>query len=202
VIGDKWAFAAQNADYAPPSRADAVLCPRRVGGNLEYDWDDYSAALLVILPPSVGVVHGDPPPRANVKVDVDGQERLMLWFARPARFGDLDNWIARWQVYQLEQGATLDSVAAALNDANRNHRTQEPSIPAPVERIDSGGRANDSGTYWWAGMAVACLGVFTAAAGVLESTLRTILEIVAAALVAAAIAGFVYSNRRRRRSAA
>lgn len=201
VIGDKWAFVANNADYAPPSRSDAPLFPRRVGGNWEYDWDDYSAALLVILPPRVGAVHADPPPRANVKAGDGEEERLLLWFARPARFGDLDNWIARWQVYQLEQWTTLDSVAAALNDANRNYREREPSTPAPVERADSGGQANGSPGYWWAAMVVTCLGLLTAAAGVLDSTLRTILEIVAAVLVAAAIAGFFYSNRRRRRSA-
>jgi hypothetical protein len=199
VIGDEYAFVAKNVDYLPPLKNYADPQCWDSEGVWSYDWDDYAAALLVVLPPGVGASDGFPPPRAIVKREDNGQERLLLWFTRPPGTKDLDNWITRWKVYEIEQGTRLTSVAASLNSANRKHREVASSTRTPAV-IDSGGEGTESPTYWWASAALACIGLFIGAAAVPSAALRTALEAVAAVLIVGAIIGFAYARARRRRS--
>src|SRR6266852_5292798 len=60
LIGDKYAFVAKNVDYLPPLKNYADPQRWDSEGGWSYDWDDYAAALLVVLPPGVGASDGFP----------------------------------------------------------------------------------------------------------------------------------------------
>lgn len=133
VIGDNWAFVRENADYYPPISFFAMAPVEKAGGNWQYTWKDYSAALLVILPPEVGAFAATPSPRVIVKAGRDGQARLGLWFDRPAKCAEMENWVAEWQSFELSKGTSLGSIVSNLNDKNRTYGHQQSAAPAPVQ---------------------------------------------------------------------
>jgi hypothetical protein len=195
AIGDDWAFIERSDGLDAPAPGTASITRTRVGANWAYSWEDYEDAILVVLPPELGVAEATPPPRATVKKD-----RLILWFTRPA--GTERNWQARWQTYPVASKRMLGMLAATLNHNSEKIRSQhEPHSEISVEFINP---KPDVGAK--VATIMACVAGVAAVLALSHGTARTVLLVVSLLCTAVAAAWLALSLkpvlRRARRALA